>query len=87
MGGGQEGPVLERPARRPRAPGRNRRRVARQAGVYALLVALSGAMLLPYFWMVSSSLAPDAAALASFRLFPEHPRWQNYAEVLSTYRV
>jgi multiple sugar transport system permease protein len=87
MGGGQEGPVLERPARPARAPGRRRRRVAGQAGVYVLLVALSGAMLLPYFWMVSSSLAPDAAAFTSFRLFPEHPRWQNYGEVLSTYRV
>jgi multiple sugar transport system permease protein len=52
-----------------------------------LLTALSGAVLLPYVWMVSSSLAPDAAALASFRLFPEQPRWQNYGEVLSTYHV
>jgi multiple sugar transport system permease protein len=62
-------------------------RLARQAGVYAFLVAASVVVLLPYVWMVSSSLKAGTETLASFRLLPEQTRWQNYREVLTTYHV
>jgi multiple sugar transport system permease protein len=69
------------------ATGGGRRRRAQRAAVYAVLIVLSGAVLLPYVWMVSSSLAPGAAASAAGDRLPGAVRWQNYAQVLAGYRL
>lgn len=56
--------------------------------VYALLVGASLVVLLPYLWMVSSSLKPSSEVFSPVpRFIPSAPRWQNYADVLRTYQV
>jgi multiple sugar transport system permease protein len=67
---------------------RRQRGLAWQILVYALLVVASLVVLLPYFWMVSSSLKPSSEVFSPIpRLIPSAPRWQNYADVLRTYQV
>jgi multiple sugar transport system permease protein len=67
---------------------RRQQGIARQVGLYTLLVAASLVVLLPYVWMVSSSLKPSAEVFSPVpRLIPTAPRWQNYADVLRTYQV
>jgi len=50
-----------------------------------LLVAVSGLFLAPALWMISSSLKPDYEIFATPpTLWPINPRWQNYAEALTS---
>jgi ABC-type glycerol-3-phosphate transport system permease component len=52
---------------------------------YAALIALSALFLLPFAWMVSTSLTPGAQVLNVNRsLIPTHPAWNNYAEALTS---
>ena len=59
-----------------------RRRLRRWAwGVPLWLLAL--VFLLPFAWMISTSLKPDADAfLVPMQWIPEDARWENYTEVL-----
>jgi multiple sugar transport system permease protein len=67
---------------------RRRRGLVWQLLVYALLVGASLVVLLPYLWMVSSSLKPSSEVFSPVpRFIPSAPRWQNYADVLRTYQV
>ncbi len=67
---------------------RRQRVIVWQASLYLLLAAASVAVLLPYVWMVSSSLKPSAEVFSPVpRIIPSAPRWQNYADVLRTYQV
>jgi multiple sugar transport system permease protein len=67
---------------------RTQRSLARQAFLYAVLVVASLVVLLPYLWMISSSLKPSAETFTPIpRFIPEAPRWQNYADVLRTYHL
>ncbi|MFC7465716.1 carbohydrate ABC transporter permease [Brachybacterium sp. GCM10030252] len=61
---------------------RRRRRVRRWAwGVPLWLLAVL--FLLPFAWMISTSLKPDAEAFSvPMRWIPEDFRWENYSEVL-----
>ena len=61
---------------------RRRRRLRRWAwGVPMWLLALL--FLLPFAWMISTSLKPDADAFAvPMQWIPEDFRWENYTEVL-----
>ena len=55
--------------------------------IHLLLIAGGFAVLIPFFWMVSSSLKPDWEI---FQIppawIPEDPLWQNYAIVLTGHR-
>lgn len=67
---------------------RRQRHVAWQALLYAFLIGASLVVLLPYIWMVSSSLKPSGEIFTPVpQLIPRNPRWQNYADVLRTYQV
>ena len=67
---------------------RRRRQLLRQALLYLFLIAASLVVLLPYIWMVTSSLKPSNEIFsATPRLIPSAPRWQNYLDVLRSYQV
>jgi len=67
---------------------RRQRRIAWQALLYALLIVASLVVLLPYIWMVSTSLKSSNEIFTPVpQLLPRNPRWQNYADVLRTYQV
>jgi len=52
--------------------------------LYILLLLLALTMLLPFIWMVSTSLM-DELEVFSYppKLLPDNPRWQNYPEALT----
>ncbi|MEV0147828.1 MULTISPECIES: carbohydrate ABC transporter permease [unclassified Nonomuraea] len=78
--------TVEHPTARRRAAGRpmtaqqaERIRRTRRAGAYVLLVAATGVFLLPFLWMVTTSLKSDAANLAFPPQFlPDAFNWDNY---------
>ena len=54
----------------------------KKALVYGALVAVAAVLLLPFAWMVSTSLKGNEAVFAlPPQWIPEAPRWDNYAEV------
>ena len=56
----------------------------RQAGLFIVLGLLSIAFLLPFLWMVSTSLKPIEETMKMPPTFiPVPPRWANYAEAVS----
>jgi N,N'-diacetylchitobiose transport system permease protein len=71
------------PARAQRAGGRTRRRATRVLlGVLAVVIALLWAF--PVYWMVLSSLLPNARLRAATPSFvPSHGTWVNYRSVLT----
>jgi len=67
--------------RKPRRP--LRRRLQRnKLLLHLILLAGSVVMLLPFFWMLSTSLKERSAIFAEFppRWIPETFAWQNYAD-------
>ncbi|NUT48814.1 MAG: carbohydrate ABC transporter permease [Saccharothrix sp.] len=49
---------------------------------YAVLVVAAAGLLLPFFWMVSSSLKTDNTVFSvPVTWFPETPQWGNYTEI------
>ena len=55
-----------------------------QASSYAVLVLLGATMLVPFLWMVSTSLKNLAEAqIYPPRLIPRQPLWSNYIEIMS----
>lgn len=67
---------------------RKQRGLLWQACLYILLVAAAAVVLLPYIWMVSTSLKSSAEIFTPVpRFWPQAPRWQNYVDVLRTYQV
>ncbi|KOX24420.1 sugar ABC transporter ATP-binding protein [Saccharothrix sp. NRRL B-16348] len=49
---------------------------------YAVLVVAAAGLLLPFFWMVSSSLKTDNAVFSiPVTWFPDSPQWANYVEI------
>ncbi len=75
-------PTPQPPApNRPR--GRVRRRVLRTGGYLALAVAAIG-VLLPFFWMVISSLkANNAVFTVPIQWIPTDVRWSNYSQIFA----
>jgi ABC-type glycerol-3-phosphate transport system permease component len=52
---------------------------------FFLLSAVAVLFLAPALWMISSSLKPDYEIFATPpTLWPTNPRWQNYAEALTS---
>jgi len=67
----------------------SRRRPGKWGRVLTYAVLLGGAvvLLIPFVFMVSSSLKTEAeVASGSFSLLPEHVQWQNYPQSLSQMR-
>ncbi|MFC6091991.1 carbohydrate ABC transporter permease [Saccharothrix lopnurensis] len=49
---------------------------------HTVLAVAAAALLLPFFWMVSSSLKTDNAVFSvPVSWFPDSPRWANYVEI------
>jgi multiple sugar transport system permease protein len=49
---------------------------------YAVLAVVAAGLLLPFFWMISSSLKTDIAVFSiPVTWFPESPQWANYVEI------
>lgn len=60
-------------------PSQARRNALASALVYAALLALAAAMLVPFAWMASASLQMDKDVFRfPFRWVPKEPRWKNY---------
>ncbi len=65
-----------------RTPKRTTRRIIKDVVVYALLFALGGVFLLPFLWMVTSSLRSQGAGVTFPPQFlPTEFNWQNYPRV------
>lgn len=69
----------------PTAPPRRGRfggRVLRTAAAYAGLLAVAALVLIPFIWMISSSLKRDNQVLTvPIQWIPEEFRWSNYSEI------
>ena len=51
---------------------------------YLVLSALGAVFLIPFLWMLSTSLTPAAEVMAKHRSWiPTHPQWSNYPEALT----
>jgi ABC-type glycerol-3-phosphate transport system permease component len=62
---------------------RGRRRLG-QVTAYLLLILGGIVMMVPFVWLVSSSLkSPEDIFLMPPQWIPAHPRWSNYEEVMS----
>jgi multiple sugar transport system permease protein len=70
--------VAHRPSLRVRA-------VVRRAPLYVALVVGAGVMLVPFAWMVSTSLQPDAALLGDPQLIPLQPTLENYGRIAEVF--
>jgi multiple sugar transport system permease protein len=50
--------------------------------IYALILAITVIMLLPFAWMLSASLKLDRDVFSfPIEWIPSHPRWQNYIDI------
>ena len=50
--------------------------------IYALLIVIAFSMLIPFAWMLSSSLKLNKDVFAfPMRWIPETPRWKNYSDI------
>lgn len=59
------------------------RRGAYRAFLYILLIATCALMLLPFFWMVSTSLKTHIETMkVPIQWLPQSPQWSNYVEAL-----
>jgi multiple sugar transport system permease protein len=76
-------PPVARTTPTPFAPPRqSRRRVVAQGTLYAALVVLSVAVLVPFFWMVSSSLKTDTEVFTvPIQWIPEEFHWDNFVRI------
>jgi ABC-type glycerol-3-phosphate transport system permease component len=65
-----------------RTPKRTTRRIIKDVVVYGLLIVLGGLFLLPFAWMVTSSLRSQGAGITFPPQFlPTEFNWQNYPRV------
>ena len=71
----------------PRGEVRSRARPRlRRIGVYAFLVSGALVVLLPYVWMIGSSLKyEDEMFRTGWQVIPTRIRWQNYADAWTQY--
>lgn len=69
------------PRRRPVASSHPARRIGRIVG-YAVMIVAAAALLLPFFWMIMSSLkTPNDVFSAPVKWFPETWVWSNYVDI------
>ncbi|KAB8194342.1 ABC transporter permease subunit [Nonomuraea phyllanthi] len=68
----------------PRRPTRRRRRPARTAGAYLLLITLAMLFAGPFVWLVLAALKTKAEWVAiPAKILPETPRWENFTQALT----
>ena len=60
-----------------------KRRVVSKTIVYAILILIALAMLVPFLWMLSASIKSDREVfqMNPFVWIPETPKWENYVEI------
>ena len=59
-----------------------KRRIAARTTTYVLLFTVAAVLLMPFVWMISTSLKGNEEIFAIPPTWiPEQPRWQNYADV------
>lgn len=57
----------------------------RKIFTYGVLIGMGGLFLVPFFWMISTSLKTNIEAFAiPIDWIPERPRWGNYIELFTT---
>ncbi|QDP95374.1 carbohydrate ABC transporter permease [Microlunatus elymi] len=57
---------------------------ARKGGSYALLLVGAATFLLPFAWMLSTSLkTPDEIYAYPIKWIPKHPQWHTYADLFA----
>lgn len=51
--------------------------------IYAILLLITAAMLVPFLWMLSASIKTDREVflMDPFVFIPENPRWDNYTKI------
>ena len=51
--------------------------------VYAILLLIAAAMIIPFLWMLSASIKADREVfqMDPFVWIPEVPRWNNYVKI------
>lgn len=60
----------------------NKKILSGRVGTYFILVILAGCMLVPFVWMVSSSLKMNKDVFTfPMQWIPENPRWMNYVDI------
>lgn len=60
----------------------NKKILSGRVGTYFILVILAGCMLVPFIWMVSSSLKMNKDVFTfPMQWIPENPRWMNYVDI------
>lgn len=78
-------PLLDRRSAalgRPKTKTRSRRKRLRNAALYALVLAITVLMLLPFAWMLSASLKLNREVFEfPIQWIPAAPRWQNYLDI------
>ena len=73
--------VVTSPAAR-RSPFRTWRKLTRKAALYLALIAGGLAMMIPFFWMLTTSLKTRAEVFSSAPLsFPSGLHWENYSKM------
>ncbi len=62
---------------------KKRKNLISNVTIYVILVTISISMLLPFFWLISSSLKTRAELVARPPvLWPKNPQWNNYSKVI-----
>ena len=56
------------------------RNLAERGLLHVLLLGAAFAVMLPYLWMITTSLKPVKLAFSSPHLIPEHFEWHNYVD-------
>ncbi|WP_226899675.1 carbohydrate ABC transporter permease [Nonomuraea phyllanthi] len=76
--------TIAAPTVSPRRPTRRRRRPARTAGAYLLLITLAMLFAGPFVWLVLAALKTKAEWVAiPAKILPETPRWENFTQALT----
>ncbi|HEX2863512.1 MAG TPA: carbohydrate ABC transporter permease [Deinococcales bacterium] len=72
------------PARRAEPTGHRRAALAGLAARHGLLIAVSVVMIVPFLWMIRTSLSNSGVVFtASLNVLPEEFHWQNYREAFT----
>ncbi|TDE98828.1 carbohydrate ABC transporter permease [Occultella glacieicola] len=79
--------TLDRPQAttpRPERDARNRRSLVGKVVLYAVLIAAAAVIMLPFFWMVTSSLKSNNQVFTvPIQWFPDPVVWSNYVDIWS----
>lgn len=62
---------------------RKKHQIAQKTILYIILIIIAVIMVIPFLWMLSSSVKPDREVfqMNPFVWIPKNPRWKNYSEI------